>query len=204
MSKKGFSSTVFWARHIGLAAIIVMVAFAVFFIRQEQRNVEQPEGAPVKRNIATGLSNFYRDFRQSSKKPITDGVGDFTIELAPSEEPLEARLQSMSSDLKPVIPGWSGEHKFRTFEAGSTLRNAISNYAQQEGMQVVWDLNEDFVVKHQFQMDDNMMGSIADIAKAIDSNFNGTVTGYFCPKQRSLVITTDESEYLRNECRVAK
>jgi len=204
MSKKGFSSTAFWAKQVGLALVLVVLAAVVLFLRQENKNTPKPEGAPEKRSIDTGLSDFYREFRMSSSDPIKEPTGDFTIAVPDADEPLEQRLMGMSSDLKPVSRGWVGEHKFRTFEAGNTLRSAISEYAQQEGMQVIWDLNEDFIVKHQFQMENNMIGSVADIARAIDANFQGKVTGYFCPNQRSLVITTNESDFIREQCREAK
>ena len=204
MSKKGFSSTTFWAKQVGLAVVLIVLAGVVLFLRSENRNTPKPEGAPEKRNIDRGLSDFYREFRMSSSDPIREPTGDFTLSLPDADQPLEQRLRSMSSDLKPVSAGWVGEHKYRTFEAGNTLRTAISEYAQQEGMQVVWDLNEDFVVKHQFQMDNTIIGSVADIARAIDANFDGKVTGYFCPNQRSLVITTNDSEFIREQCRVAR
>lgn len=204
MSKKGFSSTKFWVTQLSLAFVVIALAAVVIFLRQENRNTPQPEGAPEKRSISSGLSEFYREFRMSSTDPISEKTGDFTLSVPDTGETIEQRLQSMSSDLKPVSSGWVGEHKFRTFQAGNTLRSAISLYAQQEGMQVVWDLNEDFVVKHQFQMDDTIVGSLADIAKAIDSNFEGDVKAYFCPNQRSLVITTSDSDFIQAECRPAR
>lgn len=204
MAKKGFSNTVFWAKQVGLALVLVVLAGMVIFFRQENENKPVPKDAPPKRTIDSGLSDFYREFRMSSSDPIKEPVGDFTIELPASDKPIEQRLKSMSSQLKPVSSGWVGEHKFRTFAAGRSLRSAISEYAQQEGMQVIWDLEEDFVVKYQFQMDDTMIGSLADIARAIDSNFLGTVKGYFCPDQRSLVITTAQSDLIKEQCRLAR
>jgi hypothetical protein len=204
MSSKGFSSTKFWLSQVGLALLLVVLGGVVIFLRQETQNEPKPEGAPEKKTVASGLSNFYREFRMSSTELIKEPLGDFTLSVGQDDMPLDQRLQKMSSALKPVNSGWVGEHKYRTFEAGSTLRTAISQYAQEEGMQVVWDLEEDFVVKHQFQMNDTIIGSVADIAKAIDANFNGDVKGYFCPNQRSLVLTTAESKLIAKECRLAR
>ena len=204
MSSKGFSSTKFWLSQIGLAVVLIALGAVVIYLRQETQNEPVPEGAPEKKTVESGLSNFYREFRMTSSELIKEPQGDFTLSVGQSDEPLDMRLKKMSSELKPVSSGWVGEHKFRTFEAGTTLRTAISQYAEEEGMQVVWDLEEDFVVKHQFQMDDTIIGSVADIAKAIDANFNGEVKGYFCPKQRSLVFTANESDYINRECRLAR
>lgn len=204
MAEKSFSSTKFWLTQLGFAGILIALGVVVIVLRQSEKTEPKPVDAPAKPSVASGLSNFYREFRLSSSEMIKETVGDFTLTLSGSDVPLDDRLKSMSSDLKPVSERWVGEHKYRTFEAGNTLRSAISQYAQQEGMQVVWDLDEDFVVKHQFQTEDTILGSLADIATAIDSNFNGTVQGYFCPKQRSLVLTATESDYIKSECKLAK
>ena len=55
-----------------------------------------------------------------------------------------------------------------------------TDYAQSEGMQVIWELDQDFIVKHPFQLDDSILGSLKMIAKAIDANFNGEVKAYMC------------------------
>jgi hypothetical protein len=58
-------------------------------------------------------------------------------------------------------------------------------------------------VKNQFQMEDTLVGSLYQIAKAVDSNFNGQVTAYVCAKQRSLVITADRTDFLTENCTLA-
>lgn len=204
MSGKGFSSTKFWFTQLSLVALLIAVAGVIIFLRQASKSQPKPEGAPEKPSVASGLSNFYREFRLSSSELIKEPTGDFTLDIARDDTPLDTRLQNMSSELKPVNGRWVGEHKYRTFEAGSTLRTAISNFAQQEGMQVIWDLNEDFVVKHQFQTNDSIVGSVADVASSIDSNFNGEVKAYFCPKQRTIVLTTQKSEFIVEECNLAR
>ena len=90
------------------------------------------------------------------------------------------------------------------FKAGSTLREAISAHAQQEGMQVIWDLDQDFVIKHQFQLDTTIAAAVKQIASAVDSNFDGEVRGYVCPAQRTLVVTANHTEYLNTHCVVAQ
>lgn len=204
MASKGFSSVKFWLTQLGLAGSLIIVAVVIVVMRKDAAEEPIPEGAPEKPSVASGLSNFYREFRLSSSELIKEPVGDFVLDVAGDETPIDKRLRGMSSDLKPVSSRWEGEHKYRTFKAGSTLRTAISAYAQQEGMQLVWDLNEDFVVKHQFQSEDTIVGSLAEIAKSIDANFNGDVSAYFCPKARSLLITTNESDYVKQECKLAK
>ncbi|MEW9799685.1 toxin co-regulated pilus biosynthesis Q family protein [Alteromonas sp. CYL-A6] len=204
MAQKSFSSTMFWAKHIGLAMVLVIVAGVVIFLEREMEQEPVPEGETKEKTVQTGLSEFYREFRQSSTNPIKEDSGDFVMDLNASEQPLDAKLEAMSSRTRPVEERWTGEHKYRTFRAGTTLREAITQYAQQEGMQVIWDLDQDFVIKHQFQMDNTISGSLAKIASAINSNFEGEVKAYLCPGQRSLVVTSSPTAFLKENCTVVR
>ncbi|RDV29174.1 hypothetical protein DXV75_01560 [Alteromonas aestuariivivens] len=200
MAKKGYSNTLFWARHIALALLLVIIAGVLIQMKQANDARPLPEGAPEQKSIAKGLSDFYREFRHSSSQKIEEDGGDFVIELSESEQNLESQLQDMSSDLRPANHRWVGEHKHRSFKAGNTLREAMSDYAQQEGMQLIWDLREDFVIKHHFQMDNTIAGSLAKIASAIDSNFDGEVKAFVCPGQRTLVVTVESTPFLKENC----
>jgi hypothetical protein len=202
-TKQG-SNTLFWLKHAMLALIVIAVAGAVLFIQQNNQSAVRPEGDSGKRTISSNMSDFYADYRSSSKTPRKEELGDFVMEVKTSDKPLGERLQKMESLQKPVSERWVGEHKHRTIKAGSTLRSAITDYAQSEGMQVIWELNQDFIVKHPFQLDDSMLGSLKMIAKAIDANFDGEVKAYMCPRQRSLVITSKSSEYLEKHCAEAR
>ena len=199
MNKKP-TSTLFWAKHLGLALAVIIVAGIVIHLQMNMTSAPTPVDAPEERSVAKGLSDFYREFRMTANEPERSEGADMVLDLTPSEQSLDDRLQSMSSALKPVDSRWEGEYKYRTFRAGNTLREAISSYAEQEGMQVIWDLNQDFVIKHQFQMDNTIAGSLAKIASAIDSNFEGKVATFMCPKQRSLVVTEKVTEYLSTQC----
>lgn len=200
----GFSSSLFWAKHIGMALALVIVAGIIINLNIENESKPKPEGAQEEKSVSKGLSDFYREFRMSSTDPIKDEVGDFVLELSEQDQPLDSQLEKMSSDIKPISSRWVGEHKYRTFKAGNTLREAISSYAQQEGMQVIWDLDQDFVIKHQFQMDNTIVGSLKKIASAIDSSFEGEVVTYVCPKQRSLVVTDENTDYLKRNCNLVR
>ena len=203
MKSTNLSNTLFWLKHLGLAVALIVIAVVVVQLRSQQEAAPAPEGAPAKRSVASGLSAFYQEFRLSSLDPIKDEIGDFVMELGGSDQSVEQRLESMASDARPVSERWVGEKKFRTFKAGNTLREALSGYAQQEGMQVIWDLEQDFVIKHQFQMDTTIALAVKQIANAVDSNFVGDVRGYVCPKERSLVVTASQTEYLDTHCVIA-
>ena len=71
-------------------------------------------------------------------------------------------------------------------------------------MQVIWNLEQDFVIKYQFQLENTVAGSLANIANAIDSNFEGKVRVYMCPNQRSLIVTATETEFLTENCQTVR
>lgn len=200
MIKKAKSETLFWAKYLGLALAVIIVATGVLVVKKYHDGQPLPEGASGPKNLSQGITDFYSEYRLSSRHPHPEKIGDFVRELNLPEKPLTDRLKNMESLQKTTADRWVGEHKFRTFKAGSTLREAITSYAELEGMQLIWELNRDFIVKSQFQMDNDIVGSLHKIARAIDSNFNGQVRAFVCPKQRSLVITEKINDYLIKEC----
>lgn len=200
MAKQPQSDAAFWAKHLGVAIAVLIVAGIVVYFYRSSGAESAPEAASQEKSISSGLSEFYREYRMTSTDVIEDESSDFVLELNNSEESLDAQLAGMSSDLKPANKRWVGEHKFRSFKAGNTLREAITRYAEQEGMQVIWDLDQDFVIKYQFQMNNTIVGSLSDIAKAVNANFEDGVGTYVCPQQRSLVVTEEETAFLKKNC----
>jgi hypothetical protein len=202
--KKQVPNSFFWVKHVLLAALILVIAGIILFMQKSNLTAVRPEGDSGKKSIASNMSNFYADYRLSSRHPREEGLGDFVMSVKTSEKPLGERLQKMESLQQPISGRWVGEDKHRTFKAGSTLRSAITDYARAEGMQVIWELDQDFIVKHPFQLDDSILGSLKIIATAIDANFDGEVKAYMCPRQRSLVITAKNSEFLETQCALAR
>ncbi len=204
MGQTSYSSSSFWAKQIGIAAVLVIIAGVLIYMLQTQDQEPVPQGQAEVKSVSRGLSEFYRDFRMSATDPVEDEQGDFVLDVAGVDPNLDNKLAQMSSQTRPVEKNWTGEHKYRTFQEGNTLREAISQYAQAEGMQVIWNLEQDFVIKHQFQLDNTIAGSLAKIASAIDSSFEGQVKAYLCAEQRSLVVTAEETEFLTTNCRIVR
>ncbi len=182
----------------------MIIAGVLIYMLQTQDQEPVPQGQAEEKSLSRGLSEFYRDFRMSATDPAEDEQGDFVLDIAGVDTNLDNKLAQMSSQTRPVEKNWTGEHKYRTFQEGNTLREAISQYAQAEGMQVIWNLEQDFVIKHQFQLDNTVAGSLAKIASAIDSSFEGQVKAYLCAEQRSLVVTAQETEFLTTNCRLVR
>ncbi|MCB4436319.1 toxin co-regulated pilus biosynthesis Q family protein [Alteromonas sp. McT4-15] len=204
MAQTGYSSSSFWAKQIGLAVALVVIAGVLIFVLQNREQSAVPESQVEEKSISRGLSDFYRDFRMSATDPVEEEQGDFVLDIAGVDPNLDSKLAQMSSQTRPVEKNWTGEHKYRTFKEGNTLREAISQYAQAEGMQLIWNLEQDFVIKYQFQLDNTVSGSLAKIASAIDGSFEGEVKAYLCARQRSLVVTANETEFLTTNCEIVR
>jgi hypothetical protein len=204
MAQTGYSSSSFWAKQIGLAVALVVIAGVLIFVLQNREQSPVPESQIEEKSISRGLSDFYRDFRMSATDPVEEEQGDFVLDIAGVDPNLDSKLAQMSSQTRPVEKNWTGEHKYRTFKEGNTLREAISQYAQAEGMQLIWNLEQDFVIKYQFQLDNTVSGSLAKIASAIDGSFEGEVKAYLCARQRSLVVTANETEFLTTNCEIVR
>ncbi|MFT6897271.1 MAG: hypothetical protein ACJA13_001677 [Paraglaciecola sp.] len=194
------TSSFFWVKHVFLAMAVIAIAVFVIVLQYMNATAPIPEGGKGPKSISQNVSDFYANYRLSSRYPAEENIGDFVNVVKVSDKPLAQRLKKMESLQKPLSPNWAGDHKHRSFKAGTTLRGAITDYAQSEGIQLIWELDRDFIVKHDFQIDNSVIGSLSSIARAIDSNFEGTVRAYVCSKQRSLVITNTKSAYLRENC----
>jgi hypothetical protein len=202
-SVKKMSNIFFWNKHIMLAIIIIVIAALVLIMQYRNETTVRLEGGSGIKSVAGNMSIFYTDYLLSSD-PLQEELGDFVIGVKTPNKPLGERLQKMESLQKAPLNGWVGEQKHRTFKAGSTLRSAITDYAQSEGIQVIWELDRDFIIKYPFQIDDSLLGSLKMISKAIDTDFDTDVKAYMCPRQRSLVITSKSTEYLEKQCAEAQ
>lgn len=193
------SNTRFWARHIMIATVVLIVGVLLIIFLEggfSLNGVERKSDNP-----ADGMSRFYAEYRMASRTPQGKRLGDLVVEVAVPDAPLDQRLEDMESSYASVSQSWVGEYKYRGFRAGDTLRESISAYAQAEGMQVLWELDKDFIIKGEFQLQDTVVGSLDQISQSIGANFEGQVVVWFCPKQRSMVITDKDSRYLQNNCR---
>ena len=158
MAQTGYSSTSFWAKQITLAVVLVLAAGALIYFLQTKEASPVPESGKEERSVSKGLSEFYSEFRMSATDPLKEEQGDFVLDTAGVDPDLDGTLEKMASKTRPVDSNWTGEYKFRSFNEGNTLREAISQYAQDEGMQLIWNLEQDFVIKHQFQLDNTVSG----------------------------------------------
>lgn len=193
----------FWIKHVVLALIVLVSTLIVLVYAPEDADQSGMSGADSKENIADNLARFYEEFRLSSKDPIQERFGDYVIALEMPEASQTEQLIAISTVNSPPEENWQGQYKFRSFAKGTTIRTEAMKYAEQEGMQLIWDLNQDFIIRQRFLSENSLVATLDEIAGAIDANFVPQVNVYFCNKKRTIVIAEDAGTYVKDNCKKA-
>ena len=194
--RKKSSSFSFWAKHLALSAVLVVAAYYVL-------NGALPTNLDMSTTTnaaAKGLSQFYENFRNRASDRQTDR-DQFVIELGKPTFPLDDALAQRGLVVKPSSPSWTGKHSSRRFESGGTLKDVLSNYAKNEGIELFWYLESDYVVKHNFRVDSNFVSALYQVGRAINDDFEFEVYTFFCPNHRAAVITQNPTHFVRTNCR---
>ena len=201
MADKEASSS--WLKHIALALVVLVGAIVVLIYMPESDDSTQASKPKENMSIEENLADFYREFRLSSKDPIQAEYGDFVVSLEQPKKSQTERLVAISNVESPPEENWQGEFKFRSFAKDTTIRVEAMKYAEQEGMQLIWDLSQDFIIRQRFLVENNLLGTLNEVAGAIDSNFIPEVNVYFCNKKRTIVISDRAGTYVKENCQKA-
>ncbi|CAM3743640.1 Toxin co-regulated pilus biosynthesis protein Q C-terminal domain-containing protein [Rheinheimera salexigens] len=183
----------FWIRNI----ILLLILGSVGYVLLARPDILVLSNRTNK--AAEGLSNFYSSIRSS----ISDSAGkisDFRLVLPDTSEDLTDKLQQRTAIVTPLEVIWRGQVSDRRFREGETLKNRLTDYAQQQGIQLYWTLPRDYIVKHYFQTDTSLIGTVYEISQAIAPDFASPVLAYFCPQQRAAIITDKANSYIQQHC----
>lgn len=194
--RKKSSAFSFWGKHIILSAILIAAAYYVL-------NGALPSNMDMTKTTnaaAQGLSQFYESFRNRVNERNTER-DQYVINLGKPTFPLDDALAQRGLVVKPSSPSWTGELAARRFESGGTLKSVMANYAREEGIELFWYLERDYVVKHNFRVDSNFISALYQVGRAINDDFEFEVYTFFCPNYRAAVITENPSHFVRNNCR---
>ncbi|GBL04265.1 TcpQ domain-containing protein [Glaciecola sp. KUL10] len=198
------SPLAFWIKHVILGVIVILGAIVViqYDPSVSEQSIASSAQSPEERdNIRDNLSDFYEEFRISSRDPITELYGDYVIPLETPSESVAQTLIKMGNVSFPPQENWTGEQKVRAFPKDSTLRTEALKYVEEEGLTLIWDLNQDFIIRHRFQSYNTLSGTIDEIRGAVDSNFPQRVLVFLCLRKRALVITAEPQDYLIERCK---
>lgn len=193
----------FWKKHFLLALAVLCGALLVLQYIPDSIEQETKTNGNSSDNISDNMEKFYKEFRMSSKDPIQEEFGEFVVAVELPEASQTEQLVAISSVDKPPEPSWDGEFKSRSFAKDTTIRIEAMKYASEEGMKLIWDLNQDFIIRQRFITENSLLGTLDEVAGAIDANFVPKVNVYFCNEKRTIVIAAKAGTYVKENCKLA-
>jgi len=155
---------------------------------------------PKSKNAAAdGLSRFYANLHGSDAK---DGpvIRNNIVYLPDPKGDLVEILEAKRLVTRPLRRNWKGTKDNRPFRKGDTLYQKLVEYAENDGLDVIWWLNRDFIVKDPFRIDKDIVETAFRLSQAIAGHFQDELVAYFCFQQRTLVLVDKEIPYLDDEC----
>lgn len=198
--KKTNSNTAFWLKQV---LVILLIAGGGFTLeRVVNRDTSGATNATGDVATEDKFSSMYANFRLSSRVPRPTNTSDFIIELPTPTDSLSQRLVNMNLPYQAKPGDWGGMHKFRAFRQGATLQESLSLHTEQEGFHLIWDLNQDFIIKNRFETQGDLLDSARVIKSSIQPNFSADILLLTCAKQRAIVLTTVPVSELNNQCEI--
>lgn len=148
---------------------------------------------------ADGLSRYYANLHGEM-----DGKGpkirNNIVYLPDPEGDLEKILEARRLITRPLRKNWTGNTDSHPFRLGETLYQKLSEYANENDLEMIWWLNRDFLVKDAFRINENIITTSYQVGKAIEGHFENGLSIYFCYQQRAIVLIENSIPYLTKEC----
>lgn len=151
---------------------------------------------------AEGLSRFYASINPSFTEGNGPRIRENIVYLDKPKGELSKILEARKMVTQPLRKTWKGDIESRPFRTGQTLYQKLSEYGQNEGVEVIWWLDRDFLVKDPFRIDKNILKTSYQIGKAIEGHFENGVDIFFCHKHRAIILTDKKDAYLNNQCKL--
>ena len=218
----------FWLRNIILGAILISLASALLMnqeilfslsqdaaddISQATTNIDSNDATtaivePKEKSVvrptksknaaAEGLSRFYANLHGDDEKGPK--IRNNIVYLPDPKGNLEKILEARRLITRPLRSNWTGKTDNHPFRLGETLFQKMSEYSQDNGLEVIWWLNRDFLVKDAFRVNKGILKTAYQVGKAIEGHFENGLSIYFCNKHRAIVLIEYSIPYLANEC----
>jgi hypothetical protein len=152
---------------------------------------------------AEGLSNFYAKIN-----PDYGGKGPRVINNIVYLDDPSINIDKYLRDRKRVVTSisehWQGARDNRPFRAGETVYQKLLEYTTEQGVELIWYLNRDFVIKSPFRIDKTITRTAYQVGNSISGHFPMGVTVFFCHDHRAIVLIEEPSSYLYEECKELK
>jgi hypothetical protein len=215
----------FWLRSIIIGSILIVLAFLLFdnseglFTSSNDESVIIKKVAVIKPSdkatmpvaevpstikktnnaAADGLSRFYANLHgdDSSTGPK---VRNNIVYLETPKGDIVKLLEARRLVTRPLKKNWRGRNDNFPFRLGETLFQKLYEYANTEGLEVIWWLDKDFLVKDPFRINKDILKTAYQVGKAVEGHFPEGIKVYFCNQQRALVLINLVEPYLDEEC----
>ena len=209
------SIMLFWIKNFVFAAILIALAYflianeeAIFGTESPSESVTEEKATdPSKRKVsekqtnaaADGLSRFYANLRG---KDNGDGprVRNNIVYLDEPKSDLVELLEAKRMVTRPLRSNWRSNKVNRPFRPPFTLHQKVREYAEEEGLEVIWWLDRDFIIKDPFRIDKDIIDTAHQVGQAVEGHFQNGLSTYFCNEQRTLVFIEKELSYLDENC----
>lgn len=110
-------------------------------------------------------------------------------------------LQAREMVVRPYRDNWRGSVESRPFRSGETLNQKLTEYSEKDGIDLIWWLNRDYVVKDPFRIEKDILKTAFQVAKAIEGHFESGLSIFFCNRQRAIVVIESAPHpFLDEEC----
>ena len=148
---------------------------------------------------ADGLSRFYASINPdiNTKGPRTRNN---VVYLPAPAGNLVTILEAKKTVTRPYQKSWQGDVKSRPFRTGFTILQKLTDYASNEGIEIIWWLNRDFIVKDPFRIEKNILETSFQLGRSVEGHFKNGLHVYFCYRQRTIVFIDEPTAYLNDEC----
>lgn len=158
------------------------------------------QGGTSTNAAAIGLSRFYANLHGDM-----DGKGpkirNNIVYLPEPKGDLTKLLQAREMMVRPYKKNWQGSIESRPFRRGETLNQKLAEYSDKDGIDLIWWLNRDYVVKDPFRIEKDILKTSFQVAKAIEGHFESGLSIFFCNRQRAIVIIESAPQpFLDEEC----
>lgn len=149
---------------------------------------------------AVGLSKFYANLHGDM-----DGKGpkirNNIVYLPEPKGDIAQLLQAREMVVRPYKKNWQGSIESRPFRRGQTLNQKLAEYSEKDGVELIWWLNRDYVIKDPFRIEKDILATSFQVAKAIEGHFQSGLSIFFCNRQRAIVVIESAPQsFLDEEC----
>lgn len=169
-------------------------------VEVESKTTLYQQGRSSSNPAAVGLSKFYANLHgdMGGKGPK---IRNNIVYLPDPKGNLVKILQAREMIVRPYNKNWQGSIKSRPFRKGETLNQKLVEYSEKDGIDLIWWLNRDYVVKDPFRIEKDILQTTYQVAKAIEGHFESGLSIFFCHRQRAIVVIESAPQpFLDEEC----